>query len=402
MGYFSWSPVQVRLMTEDRLVALITRQWSGALTPAEVQELEQWAEEAPQNRRLLNKMSNEEALLEKELRLWKQIDPAQAFANWISLRQTRRRARLLRISGWSAAAACMLATVAVIGLKRGTIQKDSPAPVLITKTPTILPGRNTATLTLANGKRILLDSAGTGVLARQGNAKLVKVDNGTIAYWVTGAKEEGAVTYNTLATPRAAQFKLQLPDGTQVWLNNASSIRYPSSFFGSTRTVELTGQAYFDVAKDAGHPFLVKAGALSVDVLGTGFDLSAYSDEPEVLTTLVQGKIQVEKNGQRAILEPGQQVAATGDGGWKVKPVNTEAVTAWRDGLFNFDNADLHTVLRQLARWYDVDVEFRGAVPEKRLQGQMQRSLTLNQVLEILKDKDVQFVLQGRKLIVSP
>ena len=387
-------------MIEDRLVALITRQWSGALTPAEAQELEKWAEEAPQNRRLLNKMSNEEALLEKELRLWKEIDPAQGFANWVSQRQTRRRARIFRLTGWSAAA-CLLATVAVMGLRRSS-QSNSPAPVIPAVASTVPPGRNTATLTLANGKRILLDSAGTGELERQGNAKLVKVDNGTIAYSVTGAKEEGAVTYNTLATPRAAQFKLQLPDGTQVWLNNASSIRYPSSFSGSTRTVELTGQAYFDVAKDANRPFLVKAGTLSVDVLGTRFDLSAYSDEPEVLTTLVQGKIKVERNGQRSVLEPGQQVAATGDGGWKVKSVNTEAVTAWRDGLFNFDNADLHTVLRQLARWYDLEVEFHGAIPEKRLQGQMQRSLTLNQVLEILKDKDVQFILQGRKLIVSP
>jgi ferric-dicitrate binding protein FerR (iron transport regulator) len=230
----------------------------------------------------------------------------------------------------------------------------------------------------------------------------VKVDNGTIAYSVTGAKEDGTLTYNTLATPRAAQFKLKLPDGTLVWLNNASSIRYPANFSGSTRTVELTGEAYFDVAKDASRPFIVKAGSLSVDVLGTGFDVSAYSDEPAVLTTLVKGKIRVERNGQQAVLVPGQQVAAAGDGGWTVKPANTEAVTAWRDGLFNFDDADLHTALRQLARWYDVDVEFRGAVPAKRLQGQMQRSLTLNQVLEILKDKDVQFALQGRKLIVSP
>ena len=387
-------------MTEDRLVSLITRQWSGVLTPAEVQELEGWAAEAPQNRRLLDSMSNEEDLLEKELELWKRIDPAQGFANWVSRRQTRRRARIFRLAGWSAAA-CLLAAVAVIGLRRSS-HSNAPVPATVAVVPTVPPGRNTATLTLASGKKILLDSAGTGELARQGNAKLVKVDNGTIAYSVTGAKEDGTLTYNTLATPRAAQFKLKLPDGTLVWLNNASSIRYPANFSGSTRTVELTGEAYFDVAKDASRPFIVKAGSLSVDVLGTGFDVSAYSDEPAVLTTLVKGRIKVQRNGQQAVLVPGQQVAAAGDGGWTVKPANTEAVTAWRDGLFNFDDADLHTALRQLARWYDVDVEFRGAVPEKRLQGQMQRSLTLNQVLEILKDKDVQFALQGRKLIVSP
>ena len=211
------------------------------------------------------------------------------------------------------------------------------------------------------------------------------------------------MVYNTLVTPRAGQFKLILPDGTQVWLNNASSLRYPSSFTGATRTVELTGEGYFEVARSSTQLFEVKTGGLSVKVLGTGFNISAYPDEPDIRTTLVQGKIKVESKEKTAVLHPGQQVVATEDGGWTMlKSVNTEEVTDWRFGLFNFDNADLHSVLRQLARWYDVDVEFRGTVPDKRVQGQMHRDLTLNQVLEILKDKDIQFILQGRKLIVTP
>lgn len=388
-------------MTEDRLVTLIQQQWAGTLAPAQALELEEWAREASKNRQLLDRMASEEALLEREIHLWKKIDPDKGFTDWVSWRQSRRRTRILRITGWSAAASLLIAAL-VIGLTRSGSPGSSPAPALSSSLPAVQPGRNTAILTLANGDKVLLDSAGTGKqLAMQGNAKLVKVDDGTIAYSATSSTG-AAIAYNVLATPRGAQFKLRLPDGTQVWLNNASSIRYPASFSGSDRTVELSGEAYFAVAKDAEHPFQVKAGGLSVEVLGTGFDLSTYSDEPAALATLVEGKIRVGLGIQHAILEPGQQVAA-GHGDWKVvKSVNTEAVTAWRDGLFDFDNADLHAVLRQLARWYDVEVEFRGTVPDKRLQGQMQRNLTLNQVIEILQDKDVHFSLEGRKLIVSP
>jgi ferric-dicitrate binding protein FerR (iron transport regulator) len=388
-------------MRKDLLLSLILKRLNGQLSTEEALELDSWADESPANRAWLDRLSDDE-FLEKEVQQFRNTDPVGGYRRWLGYMETSRKSGVRRIVGWSAAASVLIA-VGVVGLTRSG-SKHIVVPPPITMAPAgIAPGRNTATLTLGNGQRVLLDSAGTGALATQGSARLVKLDSGSLSYSVTSAVTAAAVVYNTLVTPRAGQFKLILPDGTQVWLNNASSLRYPSSFTGTSRTVELTGEAYFEVARNTTQPFQVKAGGLSVQVLGTGFDISAYTDEPDVRTTLVQGKIKVESKEKTAVLQPGQQVVATEEGGWKMlKSVNTEEVTDWRFGLFNFDNADLHSVLRQLARWYDVDVEFRGAVPDKRVQGQMHRDLTLNQVLEILKDKDIQFILQGRKLIVTP
>ena len=371
----------------------------GELSNEEAMALNSWAEENPANKAWLDRFSNEE-LLEKEIQQWGNIDPAEGHAKWVVYMQARRQSRVWRIAGWSVAAAVLI-TVGVVRVMHSGVKHDGVPAVAVVVPHDIVPGRNTATLTLGNGQKVLLDSAGMGALTIQGSSKLIKLDSGSLAYAATSSGT--TVVYNTLVTPRAGQFKLILPDGTQVWLNNASSLRYPSSFTGANRTVELTGEAYFEVAKNTAQPFQVKAGGLSVQVLGTGFNISAYPDDPDIRTTLVQGKIKVENKEKDAVLQPGQQVVATEEGGWKMlKSVNTEEVTDWRFGLFNFDNADLHSVLRQLARWYDVEVEFRGAVPDKRIQGQMHRDLTLNQVLEILQAKDVQFILQGRKLIVTP
>ena len=387
-------------MRKDLLLALILKRLDGQLSNEEVSELEGWANESPVNRAWLDRLSDDE-LLEKEIQQFRNIDAAEGHARWVAYMQARRGSRVRRMAGWSVAAAVLI-TAGVVWVTRSGVKHDV-VPAVTAIAPTVIaPGRNAATLTLGNGQRVLLDSAGTGALTIQGGSKLIKLDSGSLAY-STANSGSSAVVYNTLVTPRAGQFKLILPDGTQVWLNNASSLRYPSSFIGSNRTVELTGEAYFEVARNTTQPFRVKVGGLSVQVLGTEFNISDYPDEPELRTTLVQGKIKVESKVKDAVLQPGQQVVATEDGGWTtLKSVNTEEVTDWRFGLFTFDNADLHTVMRQLARWYDVDVEFRGAVPDKRVQGQMHRDLTLNQVLEILKDKDVQFTLQGRKLIVTP
>ena len=387
-------------MRKDLLLSLVIKRLDGELSSEEALQLKSWAEKTPANKTWLDRITNEE-MLETEIQQWRNIDPAEGHAKWAAYMQARRRSRVRRMAGWSVAAAVLI-TVGVVWVTYNKAKHDDVPPATTIGARDIVPGRNTATLTLGNGQRVLLDSAGMGALGVQGNSKLVKLDSGSLSY-STAQSGSSAVVYNTLVTPRASQFKLILSDGTRVWLNNASSLHYPSSFTGVSRTVELTGEAYFEVAKNSTQPFRVKAGGLSVQVLGTGFNISAYPDDPDVRTTLVQGKIKVENKGKDAVLQSGQQVVATDSGGWTVlKSVNTEEVTDWRFGLFNFDNADLHTVMRQLARWYNVDVEFQGAVPDKRVQGQMHRDLTLNQVLEILKDKDVQFMLQGRKLIVTP
>jgi transmembrane sensor len=386
-------------MTEDRVIWLLSRHVAGELGSEELRELAAWANETADNHILLDRFSDP-AYVEQQMDVWKSISPEAGFALWVDHQASRRRLGWRRLSGWAAAAVLVIAVV-IASLLKPTHSGMTPSAVAAKVSGK--PGRSTATLTLANGQQILLDTIARGFIGLQGTSKLVKADDKRLSYEKAG-DGSAVVSYNILTTPKSGQYQLTLPDGSRVWLNNVSSLRYPTSFLGqNSRTVQLTGEAYFEVASDAARPFVVQAGNLSVQVLGTAFNVSSYPDEPAVSTTLVQGRVRVEQSGRTAVLLPGQQVDAATDGGWKVlKEVNVEAATDWRNGLFDFDNADLHSALRQLARWYDVDVEFRGAVPVKRLQGQIHRDLTLNQVLEILEDKDVHFILQGRKLIVLP
>jgi ferric-dicitrate binding protein FerR (iron transport regulator) len=270
-------------------------------------------------------------------------------------------------------------------------------------TADIKPGGNKAILTLADGRRIDLDTTANGVLANQGNSRVAKLSNGQLAY-NNIAKQPLVLAYNSLSTPRAGQFMVRLPDGTRVWLNNASVLRYPVAFTGPDRTVELAGEAYFEVAKDAAHPFRVKVqDSATVEVLGTSFNIMAYSDEPAERTTLIDGSIRVTRDNQSTLLKPAEQSALEGTGKLRVTPdVDVQEVIAWKNGYFQFDHASLQTTMRQLARWYDIDVVYEGQIPEHEFQGKIQRSLLLSDVLKGLENDQVHFRLDGRKLIVTP
>ncbi len=213
-------------------------------------------------------------------------------------------------------------------------------------------------------------------------------------------QQTGAATYNTLSTPRGRLFHVTLPDGSGVWLNAASSLRYPTSFNNEDRTVELTGEAYFDVTPMAGKPFTVKTGnRQEVLVLGTQFNVSAYPEDPVTATTLLQGKVSV----QRRVLQPGQQARVSGyTNALQIITADTSQVMAWRNGMFNFENADFREVMQQLERWYDIDVIYENGIPPLRFGGKMERSLTLQQLTRILAISNVHCRLEGRKLIIMP
>jgi ferric-dicitrate binding protein FerR (iron transport regulator) len=267
----------------------------------------------------------------------------------------------------------------------------------------IKPGGNKAILTLADGRKIDLGTTANGLVADQGSTKVAKLSDGQLVYKKTVGEKPPSIAYNSLSTPKAGQFELLLPDGTRVWLNNASTIRYPVAFTGPDRTVELAGEAYFEVAKDAAHPFRVKVqtGA-TVDVLGTSFNIMAYSDEPTERTTLIDGSIRITENNQSALLKPAEQTALDPHGTLNVIPnVNVQEVIAWKNGYFHFDHASLQTTMRQLARWYDIDVVYQGQIPDHEYQGRIQRDLLLSDVLKNLESDQIHFKLEGRKLIVT-
>ena len=272
----------------------------------------------------------------------------------------------------------------------------------------VSPGSKKAILTLANGSQINLDDASSGTLAKQGNAQVIKSTSGELIYKTTG-ETANEVLFNTVSTPRGGEYKLILPDGSAVWLNAVSSIRYPTTFTGTERLVEITGEAYFEVTKDKTRPFRVFVNSqtgnrnMEVTVLGTEFNINAYTDEMDIKTTLLNGSVNVIKGASSAVIKPGQQTVLDNSG--KIKVINdanlTEAV-AWKDGRFEFNDAELKTILRQVMRWYDVDVEYQGTIPERYFTATISRHKTLSGLLNILKQSDVDIELEGSKVIVRP
>jgi len=323
-----------------------------------------------------------------------------------AIRPMKRPNHPLRISfrrwGWVAASVLiLLAEGAVVMLAINANRKEQHAQAAIQD---IAPGSNKAILTLGNGATIRLDSAGSQLI-QQGDVT-VRQTGAQLTYDVQGSN--AGLTYNTLTTPRGGQFRVQLPDGTLVWLNAASSLRYPTAFAGKERTVEISGEAYFEVAAAAGRPFMVKIGeTAAVEVLGTSFNVNAYPDETGIHTTLLKGAVRVATlhTGAHALLQPGQQAQIAGsqpEAGIKIiSNANISQIMAWKNGLFNFENAGLQEVMRQLARWYDLQVVYENGVPDMYFEGEMSREMSLSQVLAGLQQTGVRFrIEEGRRLVV--
>jgi transmembrane sensor len=267
----------------------------------------------------------------------------------------------------------------------------------------IAPGGNKAILTLANGSKVILDSAANGTLAEQGSIKVVKLDSGKLAYSAFHEKPT-AITYNTLTTPPGGQYQLVLSDGTKVWLDAASSITYPAYFMGAERKVAITGQAYFEVAKNEKLPFVVQKGEMKVQVLGTHFNVDAYDDETSIKTTLLEGGVQVIKGPAITQLAPGQQAQLNKNGEISlIKDADVDAAIAWKTGVFQYKATDIETVMRQVARWYNVDVQYEGGKVNQTFYGVIPRAVSAANVFRILEETGgVHFKINGRKVVVMP
>lgn len=261
------------------------------------------------------------------------------------------------------------------------------------------PGGNRALLTLADGSTIVLDSARDGLLAQQGATKVIKLKNGQLSY--KGAAGN-AVTYNTITTPKGGQYQVELADGTVVWLNAASSLRFPSHFSGSSREVTLTGEGYFEVAQMVNQPFRVKAGNTTVEVLGTHFNINAYTDEQTQTTTLVEGAVRCRQGSNDLVLKPGQQAQVNNEALRLVKNADLEQVLAWKNGYFQFDGTPLPQLIRQIARWYDLEVQYEGQPPAREFSGKISRTAYLSGVMKALQLSEVHCRLEGKRLIILP
>lgn len=386
--------------------------------------LQQWLKATPHNQQVLQQLQDKsfiaEAIRQRELlaagkeysweKLTRLIDQQQEQS---TEQQPEARIRVMPARKWRrtyiAAAAVLLLGLGFFGWWTLRHSDTGHNIVKVKDQPDILPGRQGAVLTLADGKQLLLDSLGKGVIANQQGAS-IKLEEGGLAY---DSKDAATVQYNTMTTPRGRQFKLVLPDGTQVWLNAASSITYPTLFTGKERRVEITGEAYLEVAKNKAMPFHVIANKQTdIEVLGTHFNVNAYNDEPLLQTTLLEGRVKVTKENQSALLQPAQQALISNQqaiaGRSSAIAVNTLSaektaqVIAWKNGVFNFEDQKLEQVLKQVARWYDIEIIYSKGIPDIEFFGETGRDVNLSQILHFLEKSGVQFTIdtKQKKLIV--
>lgn len=297
----------------------------------------------------------------------------------------------------------LLGTGVFFLLKNNQPATDTTGPVAQVTAKDIQPGKDGAILTLDDGSTLVLDSMGNGLVTMQNGTK-VMMKNGQLVY-DAGQSPVTEVGYNTMATPKGRQFQLVLPDGSKVWLNAASSIRYPTVFAGTERKVEITGEAYFEVARNEALPFIVSINKeTEVQVLGTHFNINSYDNEESINTTLLEGSVRVKNKGADMVLKPGQQAKVSGNEKMRLmNGVDIEKVMAWKNGVFNFEDASLQEVMRQLERWYDIDVVYEKNIPKLEFFGKMGKDLPLSAVLRGLEKSNVHFrVEDGKRLVVLP
>lgn len=372
------------------LKTLLEKHFNGTATPGEITELQE----------LLAKSANDADLDASLQELWENFTPDTALsdkkANEIFAAITEHRQRRL---WWPAAAVIIILLMA--GGAKLIFHKSVQHTATLAFKNDVAPGGNHAILTLGDGKQISLDSAGNGALGKQGATTILKLNNGQLAYEAKGIIPQ-QVSYNKITTPRGGQFQIVLPDGTKVWMNAASSLRFPTAFSGNDRQVDLTGEAYFEVAKDQAKPFIVNVNRMKVEVLGTHFNIMSYPDEKSIQTTLLEGAVNVSGNGHSQKLQPGQQAELSTNGNLQlVADPDIESALAWKNGYFQFNKADLQSVMRQLSRWYDIEVVYKDQVPDFMFVGQLDKNANLSVILRILERSQVHFTVEGRKITVK-
>lgn len=270
----------------------------------------------------------------------------------------------------------------------------------------IVPGGNKAVLTLSDGSKISLADAVNGAITKEAGTIITKTSNGQLIYAGTNGRiDENVIAYNTITTPKGGQYHITLVDGTRVWLNAASSLRYPTIFNGEKREVQLSGEAYFEVARNPNMPFRIMSNGQVTEVLGTHFNINSYPDEPGTTTTLLEGSIRVlnPKSDAAVLLKPGQQSSSDDSGKIKISNVNPDQFVAWKDGKFIFTNANIESIMRQVSRWYNVEIQYKGNASKEKFEGRTSRFTNVGELLEILELTDhVQFEIEGRRIIVMP
>ncbi|NII29869.1 DUF4974 domain-containing protein [Pseudoflavitalea sp. X16] len=400
---------------------LIIKHLEGTANAQEKKELEVWIHADAANLELFEELSDEYRM-SKDLVAYSE-DKKATWAKIVAMAPELEEAPVKRINWMRYAAAAAILLIIGTGVWYFTANAPANDPIVQTnkgpyKNDIQAPASDRATLTLADGKIINLDAVQKGQLAEQGVMEVVKKEDGTIEYRkAEGGSGKSEVTYNTISTNRGSRYKVVLADNSTVWLNSASSLKYPTAFTGENRTVELTGEGYFEVAKSSGaggkkRPFMVKVNGMQVEVLGTHFNIMGYTDESAIKTTLLEGSVRVTpvpvagggpvvRNSQ--LLSPGQQAILTGKANTlKVEEADTEEAIAWKNEIFVYNNASIETIMREVARSYDVEVVYAGERPTDKFNVMgVPRNVPVSQILKILELTDkIRFDVEGRRITV--
>ncbi|AYD47328.1 FecR family protein [Arachidicoccus soli] len=385
--------------SEEKLRELAQKWLNGRLSPQEEEVFNRWYEQLPDSE--INIASQD--ITEEEFRM-RMLERVKG-----SIKTTRNRSVIFKLthSVWAAASILIFLFGLGLYLSRGPVL-NHPISNSVVAINDIAPGGNRAMLTLADGRTICLDSANQGLLTKEAGARIIKLSDGMLSYQLADKKQSMGVLYNTLSTPLGGQYKLLLPDGTKVWLNASSSIRYPINFAGTQRIVSITGEAYFEVKHNAKMPFIVKAGNTIIHDIGTHFNINSYSNEPTMKITLLEGSIEVEQTISKAkqLMEPGEQVNVNKDYGLTLLRNNDiDKSIAWKNGLFDFNGETLESAMRQISRWYNVTVSYPNGIPAIQFTGQIHRDVNISQVLDMLSFFKIHFeIIQDgdkKKIIVK-
>lgn len=383
---------EVDLFSVEEISELILLQLQESLSPEKKTVLDAWVESlSPARREAYNNMVSWKSI-EDNLNLMSSFDENAALE--VVRKQIDGGAkavdkRIFSVSPkyWVAAASILL-LLGVYWYSSSILgDKGNKEVAGIVPQKDINPAQLAATLELEDGRIVMLDSLPAGLVSIQKGVEIFHQDQGTVTYSQLQADEDTTPKFNKITTPRGGTYAVVLPDGTKVWLNAASSIRFPTRFTGDVRRIELTGEAYFEVSPSAQQRFTVAIGGdlpMDIDVLGTSFNVNAYADEGANVATLVSGKISVSAGSDKFILNPGQEARLASGGILKVREANVEKATAWRNGIFYFQNSDVKQIMRQISRWYDVEVEYNGAI-EERFNGTLPRNLKLSEIIFLLK-----------------
>jgi ferric-dicitrate binding protein FerR (iron transport regulator) len=380
----------------DYFNTLVAKYLDNKATPEEIAFIEKYYQYFDRNENLTDTLTDAETN-EAEQRMLENLTTA--------ISRNNKKIFPFR-SVWTGWAAASIVAVIIGGIMYTQLNRQPRQSVAqVTADPPALhehdvaPGTNKAIITLEDGSSVFVDDATTGIIAKQGNTEVFRLPSGEVVY--KNSNNEAKVHINTMTTPRGGRYQLTLSDGTKFWMNSESSITYPTVFTGKERSVKITGEVYFEVAKNEQQPFrVIIDDETEIKVLGTHFNVNTYADNGSINTTLLEGTVSISNNHKEQILKPGQQAEIKNNTIHLKSNVDTAQVMAWKNGYFSFNSTDLEMVMKLLTRWYDIDVVYEDHMPQMKFWGGISMNSTLSQVLQVLEESKIRFRIEDKRIVV--